>query len=227
MSYYPVCLDLQGRSCVVVGGGKVAERKVKGLLACNAQVKVISPDLTEFLSQLHAEGQLEWLNRSYKKGDLSQTFLVIAATDDEQAQQMVQEEATQLNKLLNVADVPQRCNFILPATVRRGDLTIAVATGGKSPALAKKLRQELEKRIGPEYTVLVNILGALRPQVLASGLSQPENELLFHKLLHDDMLEWIEERDWSRMENHIRSVLGDTLGAECLMQAKAFFNYDS
>lgn len=227
MSYYPVCLDLQGRSCVVVGGGKVAERKVKGLLACNAQVKVISPDLTEFLSQLHAEGQLEWLNRPYKKGDLSQTFLVIAATDDEQAQQMVQDEATQLNKLLNVADVPQRCNFILPATVRRGDLTIAVATGGKSPALAKKLRQELEKRIGPEYTVLVNILGALRLQVLASGLSQPENELLFHKLLHDDMLEWIEERDWSRMENHIRSVLGDTLGAECLMQAKAFFNYDS
>jgi len=227
MSYYPVCLDLQGRSCVVVGGGKVAERKVKGLLACNAQVKVISPDLTEFLSQLHAEGQLEWLNRYYKKGDLSQTFLVIAATDDEQAQQMVQDEATQLNKLLNVADVPQRCNFILPATVRRGDLTIAVATGGKSPALAKKLRKELEKRIGPEYTVLVNILGALRPQVLASGLSQPENELLFHKLLHDDMLEWIEERDWSRMENHIRSVLGDTLGAECLMQAKAFFNYDS
>ena len=227
MSYYPVCLDLQGQPCVVVGGGKVAERKVKGLLACNAQVKVISPDLTEFLSQLYTEGQLEWLNRPYKKGDLSQTFLVIAATDDEQAQQMIQEEATQLNKLLNVADVPQRCNFILPATVRRGDLTIAVATGGKSPALAKKLRKELEKRIGPEYTVLVNILGALRPQVLASGLSQPENELLFHKLLHDDMLEWIEKRDWSRMENHIRSVLGDTLGAECLVQAKAFFNYDS
>ena len=227
MSYYPVCLDLQGQPCVVVGGGKVAERKVKGLLACNAQVKVISPDLTEFLLQLHAEGQLEWLNRPYRKGDLSQIFLVIAATDDEQAQQMIQEEATQLNKLLNVADVPQRCNFILPATVRRGDLTIAVATGGKSPALAKKLRKELEKRIGPEYTVLVNILGALRPQVLASGLSQPENELLFHKLLHDDMLKWIEKRDWSRMENHIRSVLGDTLGAECLVQAKALFNYDS
>ena len=227
MPYYPVCLDLQDRPCVVVGGGKVAERKVKGLLACNAQVKVISPDLTELLLQLHANGQLEWLNRPYRNGDLSQTFLVIAATDDEQAQQMVQDEATQLNKLLNVADVPQRCNFILPATVRRGDLTIAVATGGKSPALAKKLRKELEKRIGPEYTILVNILGALRPQVLASGLSQPENELLFHKLLHDDMLKWIEKRDWSRMENHILSVLGDTLGAECLPQAKAFFNYDS
>jgi precorrin-2 dehydrogenase/sirohydrochlorin ferrochelatase len=212
---------------VVVGGGRVAERKVKGLLACNALVKVISPDLTDDLLKLHADGKLEWLNRPYRKGDLDQTFLVIAATDDEQAQQLVQEEADQFNKLLNVADVPQRCNFILPATVRRGDLTIGVATGGKSPALAKKLRQELEKRFGPEYTVLVNILGALRPQILASGLSQPENELLFHKLLHDDMLEWIEEKDWSRMENHILSVLGDTLGTECLVQAKAFFNDES
>ncbi|MCK5480251.1 MAG: bifunctional precorrin-2 dehydrogenase/sirohydrochlorin ferrochelatase, partial [Gammaproteobacteria bacterium] len=155
MSYYPVCLDLDGRPCVVVGGGKVAERKVKGLLACHAQVKVISPELTEELSRMHAEGMLEWLARPYRKGDLAHTFLVITATDDEQAQQLVQEEAGEQNKLLNVVDVPQRCNFILPATVRRGDLTVAIATGGKSPALAKKLRKEFEKRIGPEYTVLV------------------------------------------------------------------------
>jgi len=227
MSYYPVCLDLDGRPCVVVGGGKVAERKVKGLLACHAQVTVISPELTEELSRMHAEGMLEWLARSYRKGDLIHTFLVVAATDDEPAQQLVQEEAEEQNKLLNVVDVPQRCNFILPATVRRGDLTVAIATGGKSPALAKKLRKELEKSIGPEYTVLVNILGALRPQILAAGLSQPENELLFHKLLHDDMLDWIEKRDWFRMENHILSVLGDTLGTECLHRAKPFFNYDS
>jgi len=227
MSYYPVCLDLDGRPCVVVGGGKVAERKVKGLLACHAQVTVISPELTEELSRMHAEGMLEWLARSYRKGDLIHTFLVVAATDDEPAQQLVQEEAEEQNKLLNVVDVPQRCNFILPATVRRGDLTVAIATGGKSPALAKKLRKELEKSIGPEYTVLVNILGALRPQILAAGLSQPENELLFHKLLHDDMLDWIEKRDWFRMENHLLSVLGDTLGTECLHRAKPFFNYDS
>ena len=227
MSYYPVCLDLDGRPCVVVGGGKVAERKVKGLLACHAQVKVISPELTEELSRMHAEGMLEWLARPYRKGDLAHTFLVITATDDEQAQQLVQEEAGEQNKLLNVVDVPQRCNFILPATVRRGDLTVAIATGGKSPALAKKLRKEFEKRIGPEYTVLVKILGAFRPQILASGLSQPENELLFHKLLHDDMLDWIKERDWSRIENHTLSVLGESLGTECLQRAKPFFNYDS
>lgn len=227
MSYYPVCLDLRGRPCVVVGGGRVAERKVKGLLACKAQVRVISPELTDELLQLHAEGKLEWLNRNYCSGDLAQAFLVIAATDDEQAQQLVQEEAAQFNKLLNVVDVPQRCNFILPATVRRGDLTVAIATGGKSPALAKKLRKELEKRIGPEYTVLVKILGALRPQILAAGLSQQENELLFHKLLHDDMLEWIKKRDWPMIENHILAVMGDTLGIESLSQIEAFLNNDS
>jgi precorrin-2 dehydrogenase/sirohydrochlorin ferrochelatase len=218
MPYYPVCLDLRGRPCVVVGGGKVAERKVNGLLACNAQVKIISPDLTEELMQLHTDGKLEWLDRPYRRGDLAQAFLVIAATDDEQAQQMVQEEAEEQNKLLNVADVPQRCNFILPATVRRGDLTIAVATGGKSPALAKKLRQELEKRVGPEYTVLVNILGALRPQILASGLSQPENELLFHHLLHDEMAEWIKNREWDSLKKHLRAVLGDRVDGDRLSE---------
>jgi precorrin-2 dehydrogenase/sirohydrochlorin ferrochelatase len=218
MPYYPVCLDLRGRPCVVVGGGKVAERKVNGLLACNAQVKIISPDLTEELMQLHTDGKLEWLDRPYRRGDLAQAFLVIAATDDEQAQQMVQEEAEEQNKLLNVADVPQRCNFILPATVRRGDLTIAVATGGKGPALAKKLRQELEKRVGPEYTVLVNILGALRPQILASGLSQPENELLFHHLLHDEMAEWIKNREWDSLKKHLRAVLGDRVDGDRLSE---------
>ena len=227
MSYYPVCLDLEGRPCLVVGGGRVAERKVKGLLACNALVKVISPGLTDELSRMHAEGLLEWLDRPYKTGDLAHTFLVVAATNDEQAQLLIQAEAAELNKLLNVVDVPQRCNFIMPATVRRGDLTLAIATGGKSPALAKKLRKELEKRIGPEYTVLVNILGACRPQILASGLSQPENELLFNNLLHDDMLDWIKERDWSRIENHTLSVLGESLGTECLQLAKPFFDYDS
>jgi len=226
MSYYPVCLDLDGRLCVVVGGGKVAERKVRGLLACRAQVKVISPDLTDELSSMHGAGMLKWVERPYQKGDLAHAFLVIAATDDELAQQQVQEEAAEHNKLLNVVDVPSRCNFILPATVRRGDLTLAIATGGKSPALAKKLRKELEKRIGPEYTVLVNILGAFRPLILASGLSQPENELLFHQLLHDDMVDWIKEKDWSRVENHTLSVLGESLGTECLQKAKPFFNYE-
>ena len=216
MSFYPICLDLEGRSCVVVGGGRVAERKVQGLLSCSAQVKVISPEMTEELLHLHAEGRIQWLDREYIHGDLRKVFLVIAATGNEETQKLVYEEAVTRNLLLNVADVPQRCNFILPATVRRGDLTISVSTSGKSPALARKLRMELEKGYGSEYGVLVNILGAIRPEILASGLSQLDNENLFKKLLHDDMAEWIKGRKWDIMEKHLRSVLGDRVGDDLL-----------
>ena len=150
MSFYPICLDLVERLCVVVGGGRVAERKVMGLRSCSAQVSVISPELTESLLQLHSDGSIQWINREYEPGDLQGAFLVIAATDDEETQKQVYEEAASLNILLNVADVPQRCNFILPATMRQGDLVISVSTAGKSPAVARKLRMELEKRYGAE-----------------------------------------------------------------------------
>ena len=226
MSFYPICLDLEALPCVVVGGGRVAERKVLGLLASKAQVSVISPVLTEELQQQHADRNIEWIAREYQQGDLGQAFLVIAATDDEEAQKQVYEEAAANNLLLNVADVPQRCNFILPATVRRGDLTISVSTAGKSPALARKLRMELEKRFGPEYRILVNILGAIRPKILASGLLQSENEQLFKLLLHDDMEEWIKNKKWDSIETHFRTVAEDRIGDDWLSEAFTSFDKD-
>ena len=224
MSFYPICLDLEARACVVVGGGRVAERKVLGLLSCKAQVSVISPALTEELQLQHMSGDIEWIDREFRQGDLAQAFLVIAATDDEETQKQVYEEAGANNLLLNVADVPQRCNFILPATARQGDLAISVSTAGKSPALARKIRMELEKRYGPEYRVLVDILGAIRPQVLASGLPQIENEQLFKQLLHDDMEEWIKNKNWDSIENHLRAVLGDRAGDDLLSGVRSFFD---
>ena len=212
MSFYPICLDLKEKSCVVVGGGRVAERKVLGLLSCSAHVSVISPVLTEELKQQHTEGNLQWIDREYRQGDLAHAFLVIAATDDEKTQKLVYDEAVSNNLLLNVADVPQRCNFILPASVRRGDLIISVSTAGKSPALARKLREDLEKRFGSGYRILVDILGTIRPEILAYGLPQPENELLFKQLLHDDLEEWIKNEDWQSIETHFRSVLEDRIG---------------
>ena len=216
MSFYPICLDLEAHHCVVVGGGRVAERKVLGLLSCRAQVSVISPLLTNELHLQHANGTILWIDREYRQGDLAGAFLVIAATDDEETQKQVYEEADANNLLLNVADVPHRCNFILPATARRGDLTISVSTAGKSPALARKIRMELEKRYGPEYRVLVDILGAIRPQVLASGLPQIENEQLFKQLLHDDMEEWIKCKNWDSIEKHLRAVMGDKASDDLL-----------
>jgi len=213
MSFYSICLDLEARPCVVVGGGRVAERKVLGLLSCKAQVSVISPVLTEELQLQHADGNILWIDREYRQGDLAQAFLVIAATDDEETQKQVYEEAAANNLLLNVADVPQRCNFILPATARRGDLTISVSTAGKSPALARKIRLELEKRYGPEYRVLVDILGCIRPQVLSFGLSsQLEKEQLFKQLLHDDMAAWIKSKNWDSIEKPLRAGRGPRAG---------------
>jgi precorrin-2 dehydrogenase/sirohydrochlorin ferrochelatase len=202
----------------------VAERKVLGLLSCSAQVSVISPALTEELQLQHADGNIQWIDREYRQGDLAQAFLVIAATDDEETQKQVYEEAASSNVLLNVADVPQRCNFILPATVRQGDLTISVSTAGKSPALARKIRMELEKRYGPEYRILVDILGAIRPEILVSGLPQSENERLFKQLLHDDMEDWIKNKKWNSIEKHLRTILGDRIGDDWLPGVRSLFD---
>lgn len=223
MSFYPVCLDIEGKLCVVVGGGRVAERKVLGLLACDAQVSVISPELTEKLSNLYDAGSILWIGRGYRPGDLKQAFLVIAATNEEETQKQVYDEAAAHNLLLNVADVPQRCNFILPATVRQGDLVISISTAGKSPALARKLRMELEKRYGAEYKILVNILGAIRPQILASGLSQSENEHIFTQLLHENMAEWILTGNWSSLENHFEEVLEDRVAGDWLQKVRSVY----
>ena len=212
MSFYPICLDLEGKHCVVVGGGRVAERKALGLLSCSARVSVISPDLTEGLHRQNSAGSIKWIDRQYRPGDLADAFLVIAATDDEETQKEVYEEAVDKNLLLNVADVPRRCNFILPASVRRGDLTISVSTAGKSPALARKLRMELEEKFGQEYGKMVELLGSVRPEILGSGLPQPENEQLFKQLLHDDMEVWIKNKDWYKIEDHFRATLKDMIG---------------
>ncbi len=224
MSFYPICLDLQGRTCIVVGGGRVAERKVTGLLSCKAKVAVISPELTDELQRQNNVGIIDWIAREYRAGDLARAFLVIAATDDEETQEQVYQEAVAANLLLNVADVPRRCNFILPATVRQGDLVIAVSTGGKSPALAGRLRMELEKKYGKEYRVLVDILGAIRPVILAAGLPQSDNEQLFKLLLHDDMPDWIRDKEWSRLEHHFADVLGGRAGDEWLHKIRPFYD---
>ena len=221
MPYYPICLDINDRHCIVIGGGRVAARKVQGLLDHGARVTVISPELTGELAALHAADRLAWRERPYREGDLGGAFLVIAATDDPQVQARVHAEAEEGNILLNVADVPKWCNFILPATVRRGDFTLAVSTGGKSPALAKQLRQELEAQFGEEYAILLEVLGALRPLVLALGWPHADNKVLFARLLHADMPAWIRDNRWDKVTGHLRGVLGDDVSLDCLAEIQA------
>ncbi|MCK4840061.1 MAG: bifunctional precorrin-2 dehydrogenase/sirohydrochlorin ferrochelatase [Desulfobulbaceae bacterium] len=226
MKYFPVNLDIAGRKCTVVGGGKVAARKVGNLLECGGKVQVISPELTTGLQELHQAKRIGWLQRQYRQGDLRGSFLVIAATDNELVQAEVFTEAGKNDQLINVADVPQRCNFILPATVKRDDLTISISTAGKSPALARQLRQNLEEMIGPEYGTLAEIMGLLRPDVLKQGRPHEENKIIFAALLHEHFIDWIRQGNWDMIKEHLIRTLGDNISLECLNTLEKVLDYD-
>ncbi|MEA2567064.1 MAG: uroporphyrin-III C-methyltransferase / precorrin-2 dehydrogenase / sirohydrochlorin ferrochelatase [Actinomycetota bacterium] len=164
---YPVSLDLEGRRCVVVGGGTVAEHKVQGLLDAGAAVTVVAGAFTSALRELAARGEVELLHRPYARGDLAGAFLTIAATDDGAVNAEVFAEASEGNVLCNAVDDVAHCHFAAPSIVRRGDLTISVSTGGKAPALAKRLRQTLSAQFGDEWGVLVDVLAESRAAALA------------------------------------------------------------
>jgi siroheme synthase-like protein len=171
--YYPVCLDLRGRPCVVIGGGAVAARKVEGLLECGARVTVVAPALAPALQALRKAGQITARLRPYTDGDLDGAALAIAATDERDVNALVAAEARARGVWLNAADDPERCDFILPAVVRRGDLQIAISTGGRSPALARRVREDLERLLPAEYADLLPLLADVRAELRAEGVDVP------------------------------------------------------
>jgi len=160
-NFYLACLDLTGRRCVVVGGGALGLEKAQGLLECEARVVVVSPELCD---GFEAVG-VEWVARDYRREDLEGAFLVIAATSDRSVNERVSRDAEERGLLCNVADVPDLCNFILPAVHREGSIAVAVSTGGASPALAKRLRSQVAELVRPEHSELAEELRALRPEV--------------------------------------------------------------
>jgi siroheme synthase-like protein len=163
--FYPMSLKIRGKRCVVVGGGQVARRKVRGLLEYGASVEVISPEPCPELNKLVETGEIKVLRRRYQPGDLRGAFLAIAATDSRALNRQVVKEAKDRAVLVNVADDPQNSDFIVPSYLRRGTLTIAVSTGGVSPALARKIRTRLERELGDEYASLVRLVGEVRAEV--------------------------------------------------------------
>jgi precorrin-2 dehydrogenase/sirohydrochlorin ferrochelatase len=217
MRYYPIQLDIRGRSCLVVGGGGVGTRKVQSLLACGARVTVVSPTVTDDLRGLAARGDIRLLEREYVSGDPQGMFVVIGAADDEGLNRRVSADCERLRILCNISDRPEICNFILPAVVRRGDLTITVSTSGKSPALAKKLRQTLQSQFGEEYAVLLDLMGAIRERLLAQAHAPEEHKPIFEKIVHSDILTWIRERRLQEIDGLLAAVLGEGWHAEDLL----------
>ena len=209
MRYYPAYLDIKNRKCLVVGGGAVGARKVKMLLKCGASVTVISPVVSEQLKNLADSGAITLHRRSYRSSDLAGIFLVIGATDDDKLNRQISDDAKRLNLLCNIADRPQDCNFILPSIVSRGDLTISISTSGKSPALAKKLRKNLEDQFGEEYAVFLQLMGAIRKKLLRRSHEPEAHKELFEQLINSELVDMIRNNKTADINALLFKVLGN------------------
>ena len=183
MGYFPLDINLAGVGVLVAGGGRVGERKIKKLLRAGARVRLISPDLTPELECLVADGLVS-CEPSLKPEFLNDVLLVVVATSDEAFNIRLAKLAKERNLLVNVADNPELGNIIFPAVVERGDFSLAISTGGASPALSAKVKKDFEAELGPEYGLMASLMAGLRPLVLERGATQAENSALFKKVVN-------------------------------------------
>lgn len=208
MRYLPINLDIRGRRAVVVGGGSVAERKCLALLKAGALVTVVAPTLTRTLRELSGTGGIVHLAREYKAGDLNGSFLVFAATDNGLVNKAVAEDAKYLGIMANIADSPEKCTFTLPSVISRGDLLIAVSTTGMAPALAAKIREDLESRYGPEYAELNNLLGRLREKLLTEKMNNQYNKRILRTLVEMDLAAHLKRGAYLEIDRILIDVCG-------------------
>ncbi|MFZ3332308.1 MAG: bifunctional precorrin-2 dehydrogenase/sirohydrochlorin ferrochelatase [Candidatus Acidiferrales bacterium] len=187
MSLFPMFVKLRDRLCIVVGGGQVAEAKIPGLIAAEAKIRIIAPDVTDSLAARAREGQIEWLRKTFEPADLAGAYLVVAAASAIEVNHEVFREAEARGILCNAVDDPDYCHFYYPSVVRRGALQIAISTEGLSPALAQRLRRELEAQFGAEYEPWVNWLGAARKFLRAKNDDPEETRQLLHQLASPEM----------------------------------------
>ena len=220
-SFYPILVDLRGKKALVVGGGKVAQRKVETLLEYWASVELVARDLTGELDRLRKSGTVRFLGRDFSEDHLEGAFLVVAATDDAALNRRVSRGAQQRGLLVNAVDQPADCNFIVPSIIRRGDLLVAVSTSGKSPAMAKRIRERLEGQFGPEYETALKLMGRVREAVLAAGLPQSENSRIFHAIAGSAVLQAIRAGDWEGVRGVLQEVLPEEISGARIMDGLA------
>ena len=202
---YIACLNLTGRSVLVVGAGPIGLEKIEGLLACDASVKVIALNAVPEVLELAAQGRIDLEQRSYRTDDLEGCFLVVAATADTELNTRIYEEAEARSMLVNVVDVPHLCNFILPAIVRNDFLTVAISTAGASPALAKRMKREAAAMFGPEYVQLAVLLDGVREWAKATLPTYQDRKVFFEEIVNGtpDPLELLRNGD----EHGVRALI--------------------
>lgn len=216
MRPYPVMMNLEGKQVTVVGGGGVALRKIGSLLESGARVTVVSPEVESDLARVAADGLIDWIREPFHESILDrypQTLLVFGTTDRRDVNLAIHKACVERKIPCNIADVPDLCTFIVPAVITQGDLMIAISTGGSSPALARRIREDLEKRYGPEYASMTKIMGELRKQVLKTGSSADENRKLFLEIVDSGILSALRNNDRERALEILRAILPDEVDA--------------
>ena len=193
--YYPVFLDLTGRRCLVVGAGKVALRKVRALLDAGAEVSVVSPEAVDELKELAAQGAIRWRSGGFEDGDLEGVFLVVGATDNSEVNRKVYRAADKASRMVNIVDEPELCNFIVPSVLKRGDFQVAISSGGASPILARKIREVLGYRFGPEYAVVVDELARIRRELKERVPREGRRRQFWEMLIDLDFFDSLEGPD--------------------------------
>ncbi len=206
---YPVILYLEGRRCVLVGGGKIAAHKIKGLLAADADLFVVAPEATPVFHELAAAGKITLDLRPFQPTDLDGAMMVIAATDDIVINTAVWDAARERNILMNSVDDTPRCDFIAPAIARQGPVAVAISTNGTSPALAAHLRRKMETIMGPEIGVLAEVLGGMRPQVMAEIDGVDKRIAFWSTLVNDELIELTRREGREAAQAHVDEFLAD------------------
>ncbi|MBA2440396.1 MAG: bifunctional precorrin-2 dehydrogenase/sirohydrochlorin ferrochelatase [Thermoleophilaceae bacterium] len=213
--FYIACLKLEGRRCLVVGGGDIGLEKVEGLLACNGEVTLVAPEAIEALRDLAAEGSIRWERRAYEPRDLEGAFMAIAATSDTEVNIRVYEDAEARAMLVNVVDVPPLCNFILPAIIRTGPLAIAISTAGASPALAKRIRNQIAEEYGEPYAKLAMLLNEVRGWAKGTLPTYQDRKEFFESIVNGepDPVELLRRGDERAVRDLIAAAQRSTVAA--------------
>jgi len=218
LHHYPVMLNLRGKRCVVVGGGKIAFQKIKNLIGTGADIVIISPVLSEQLTVLVTKHNLNHINRKYEPGDLKSAYLVFGATGDANVNAAVYNEAIDVTPLVNIVDTPELCHFQVPSMIIRESLVVSFSTSGRAPALSKWLRKYFEKEFGPEFTVFVNWIEKWRVALKKMKiLNINDREHIFIEILNEDTLNLLKTTPQSeaftqldrKMGKIIRQILKD------------------
>jgi precorrin-2 dehydrogenase / sirohydrochlorin ferrochelatase len=198
---FPMFLKLSGRPCVVVGAGAIAESKIASLLEAEAKLTVVAPEVTEQVRAWAESKALKWRARVFAAEDLHGMFLVVAATSSAALHEQIFQEATRRAILCNIVDVPPLCDFYYPAVVQRGALQIAISTSGRSPALAQRLRKQLEEQFGPEYEAWIEELGKKRDGLQAAKMDADERKRMLHEIASEEAFALFRQ-SWSKTNRH-------------------------